>query len=492
MLFPIAIPPGLYANGTYRESKGRWREGNLVRWIGRAIRPVLGWIEKSTTTMTGKCRSMLAFTDDNNQRWLIAGTHNKLYVMSPGGVLSDITPSGFVAGSEGATLTGGYGMGLYGDGTYGTPRTSTAATIQPASVWTLDLFDQTPLACAGGHDGKIYEWGRNTGVAATAVTNAPTDCEGVGVTTEGFVFALKERNVQWSDQGNRTVWTPSATNQAGDLDLQTRGILVCTRNIRGGTIIFSTVDAFLAQYQGPPTVYGFSRIGDDCGIAGVSAVVSTDNFAVWMGTGSFFIFYGQAVQTLPCEVQDAVFHDGATGLNRGQASKVSAWHNPANSEIWWHYPSNVTTENDRYVSWNYRDNTWMTGQLDRLAGVGPGTFERPLLVNGSGRVYEHETGFDYGSYTPYIRSGPFEIGTGEQRMLVRQVVADEDTLGDVDVTFHSREWPTGSETTTTVTAAEPSDVLFAAREVEIKLTGSSLSDWRIGEFRVDAVPVSKR
>jgi hypothetical protein len=314
----------------------------------------------------------------------------------------------------------------------------------------------------------------------------------VGVTAEGFVFALKERSVQWSDQGNRTVWTPSATNQAGDIDLQSRGILVCTRNIRGGTIIFSTVDAFIAQYQGPPTVYGFQRIGDDCGIAGVSAVVSTDTFAVWMGTGSFFIFYGQAVQTLPCEVQDAVFHDDTTGLNVGQASKVSAWHNPYNSEVWWHYPSNISTANDRYVSWNYRDNTWSYGELDRNAGVGPGTFERPLLVNDSGRVYEHEIGFDYGSYNPYVRSGPLELGTGEMRMLVKQVIPDEDNLGDVTGKFYYREYPTSTEASVTFTCAEPTDVLFSARQAEIELTGDALSDWRVGEFRIEALPVSKR
>ena len=75
-------------------------------------------------------------------------------------------------------------------------------------------------------DGKIYEW-QLTQELCTSSANAPTGNKGLVVTEERFVFALgaggNPRKVQWCDQENNTSWTPSATNQAGDFELQTVG-----------------------------------------------------------------------------------------------------------------------------------------------------------------------------------------------------------------------------------------------------------------------------
>jgi len=115
------------------------------------------------------------------------------------------------------------------------------------------------------------------------------------------------------------------------------------------------------------------------------------------------------------------------------------------------------------------------------------------MVDSSGYIYEHEVGFDYDSAVLYAQSGPIELGTGENIMNVRQVIPDEQTLGDAVVSFTSRFYPTGAESTFgPYTAANPTSVRFSGRQVEIKVTGNTLADWRIGVMRLEATAGGRR
>ena len=129
-LVPLDIPAGVYRNGTDLQSQGRWRDANLVRWVDGTMRPIGGWRTRSNTAAAAKIRGMLAWDDNSNDRWLVGGTYNKLYVWSINGTQSDITPAGLVAGREDAAAATGYGNNLYGKYTYGVPRPQTSR-IQP-------------------------------------------------------------------------------------------------------------------------------------------------------------------------------------------------------------------------------------------------------------------------------------------------------------------------------------------------------------------------
>jgi hypothetical protein len=94
---------------------------------------------------------------------------------------------------------------------------------------------------ANQDDGKLYQWELNTATPAAVITNAPTSCRSLVVSEERFLFALgaggNPKLVQWSDRENNTIWTPSATNEAGDLELQTTGLIMCGVRVRGQTLI---------------------------------------------------------------------------------------------------------------------------------------------------------------------------------------------------------------------------------------------------------------
>jgi hypothetical protein len=207
-----------------------------------------------------------------------------------------------------------------------------------------------------------------------------------------------------------------------------------------------------------------------------------------MSQSGFWIYDGY-VKPLPCDVSDFIFQD----LNFTQASKIYAVNNSKYGEIWWFYPSSQATENDSYVVYNYREGHWAIGDLARTAGTDRGVFANPLMVSSDGYVYEHEVGYAYDSATPFAESGPISLGNGDQTMTVLELVPDEQTLGEVQVSFKVRDFPTSTETTFgPYAAAQPTDVRFSARQVKVRYTGAVLDDWRVGVPRMDAVAAGKR
>jgi len=480
-LLSLKLPPGVVNNGAESESAGRYRITNQVRWIDSILRPWGGSRARSSAAaVTGKARAVLPWRDNSGDRWIAIGTNSKLYAQKQDGTNYDITPSGFTAGLADAAYNTGYGGGLYGAGTYGTPRASTGS-VTSAGLWTLDVFGQNLIGCMGDSDGKIYQWALATGTPAAVVTNAPTGCASCFTSPEGHLVALKNRTVLWSDQEAATTWTATATNQAGDQNLQTTGSLICGRGMKGQSLVLTSTDAWSMVYRGQPYIYGFTRVGQGCGAISKGALVVTDTLAAWMGAEGFFGFDG-FVSPIPCDVTDYVFKD----INRAQVSKVVGIHYAAAAEVRWHYPSGASVEVDRYVAFNYRDNHWSVGTIDRIGGCDKGPYDYPMMTSADGYLYEHEVGLNS---TWYAETGPFRLGRGDRMLQVNRIVPDEGTQGDVTVTIYTKTWPNGSETTRgPYTMADPTDALFQAAQMRIRYTGNTLADARIGEFRMDVVP----
>jgi hypothetical protein len=326
------------------------------------------------------------------------------------------------------------------------------------------------------------------------VTTAPTSNESIVVTEERFLFALgsggNPRKVQWCDREDNTSWTPAATNEAGDIELETSGKIMCGVKTEGETLILTTNDAHVARYQGPPYVYGFQKVGTSCGIVSQKAYANTDFGVLWMGKKSFFYYSGGQVNKLPCDVNDYIFSD----INTTQYAKCWGVTNGRYAEVWFFYCSSASNEIDRYVTYNYAEKTWAIGQLDRTAGVDAGSFEQPLWAKASdNHFYEHEVGFNYDSLTPFAESGPLAIGSGDNVASVTQLIPDERTQGEVTTTFKTRFYPNDTERSYgPYTMTNPTDVRFTGRQFRMRVTGSVLGDWRVGIIRLDMVAGGRR
>jgi len=492
-LIPLQIPPGVYRNGTDLEASNRWTDASLVRWHNGSMRPVGGWSTRVSGAYAYAPRAMHAWKDNTAGSNLAAATYEKLYYTNSSGTSYDITPSGFTAGSLDAAVNTGYGGGYYGTGFYGVRRPN-SGVYQEATTWALDNWGEYLVACSS-YDGKLYEWQLNTASPAAAISGAPTSCKSLVVTEERFLFALaaggNPRKVQWCDREDNTSWTPSATNEAGDFELQTSGQIMCGLRMRGRTLILTTTDAHIATYSGPPFVYGFERAGTACGVIARKAAVAIDQGAFWMGSHGFFAFDGSVAKEINCDVTDYVFCD----INRNQISKTYAIHNSSFGEIWWFYPSQNSTENDRYVAYDYLEGHWEVGQIDRTAGVDQGVFDGPIWADASGNLYDHElnAALGHGAYTPFAETGPISLGNGDGVMRVNNLIPDERNQGDVEVTFKTRFHPNDTERTYgPYSMANPTSVRFTGRQIRMRVESAKNACWRTGVMRIEATPGGRR
>ena len=384
-LLPLDLPAGFYRNGTEYDASNRWRDGSLVRWRDGSLRPIGGWQSLKNGFCTNPVRGSHAWESLGGTAYFAGGSYNELTAMTGAGVTYDITPTVMSTGRKDAALNNGAGGGFYGIGYFGTPRPSTG-TYSEASSWALDNFGEYLL---GVHfdTGTLVEWQLGSSAVAVPVANAPTNNLGLVVTEERFVFLLgaggNPRRVAFSDKENNTVWTPAATNEAGDIDLQTSGQIMQGIKTRGQTLIITDTDAFSAKYIGPPYVYRFDRVGTSCGAVSRMSAVDTDAGSFWMGQKGFFTFDGNSVRELPCEVHDYVFDD----ININQQSKIWGFSNTEFSEVWWFYPSGSSLEIDRYVAFDLLENHWLIGNLSRTAGTPRGVFRTPLMAG----QYDAET-----------------------------------------------------------------------------------------------------
>lgn len=489
-LVPLTLPAGVYRNGTEYQASNRWYDANLVRWIEGTLRPVGGWRARDTVGTTAP-RAALAWADLSSDRRYAAGFHDALKVVSAAGTVTDITPSDLVDGLVSASVNTGFGGGFYGLSAYGTERPDTGVYSE-ATTWSLDNWGQNLIACSTA-DGRLLEWSLNVANDAVAITNAPTSNKGLVVTDERFLFALcaggNPRKVQWSDREDNTTWTPDETNEAGDVELQTSGKIMLGIRTRGQTLILTDLDAHAATYQGPPFVYGFERVGSACGVVSRRAAVSVDEGVFWIGQRGFHAYAGGAVQDLPCEVADFIFGN----INRAQASKIYGVSNQQFNEIWWFYPSQTSVENDSYVVYNYAEQHWTIGTVARTAGVDAGVFSAPIWFDAAGVAYSHETGLDHNGATVFAESGPLSIGTGDQTMSVLELIPDEKTQGDVRAYFKTRYYPNDTlRQYGPYTMSAPTSVRFSARQVQMRIEGARLADWRVGTMRLELIVGGRR
>lgn len=484
-LVTLVLPPGVYRNGTEYQAMGRWYDASLVRWIDGTMQPVGGWQERVDSTVTSP-RAILTWQDLSSNRRLALANWSTVVAITDGGVVTDITPAGLTVGSEDAEINTGYGGGFYGLDFYGTERPATGEYGE-ATTWAMDNWGEYLVACSVA-DGRLWEWQLDTGLNLAAISGAPTGCLSLVVTAERFLFALgaggNPRKVQWCDREANTVWTPAATNEAGDIELQTAGQIMCGRRVRGQTLILTDQDAHSATYQGPPFVYGFERVGSSCGSISRSAAVVVDQGCFWMGQRGFFVYRGNQVEDLPSEVNDYVFSD----INGAQQTKIFGMANAQFGEIWWFYPSSTSNENDRYVVYNFKEGHWAIGALNRTCGADRGVFRRPLMAATTGMVYDHEIGLDRDGASIYAESGPMQIGQGDRTLFAVQLVPDERTQGDVTATFKTRLYPNDTEREHgPYTLANPTDVRFSGRQVRARVDGAVLADWRVGVMRLDVI-----
>ena len=489
-LIEVTPPAGIVTNGTQYSNKGRWVDGNLVRFENGYLRPIGGWEKLRPTALDGTPTNMFSYITNDGTKVLAIGTREKVYVMVDD-TFYDITPSGFINDSSLDPL--GYGAYHWGVEDYGDARSQSGLDFN-TNNFSFDNFGEILIFCSSS-DGKIYQWNpASPSSVATVVSNAPTNCQGIFVTNERHVVAYgaggDPRKVQWSSRETLTTWTAASTNTAGDLQIPTGGRILHAAKWQTDIIIYTDTGIARMYYTGSPFIYGIQDAGTNCKTISPRTVVTAGAFLTWMGENSFFVFDG-TVKEIPCDVHDYIFDS----LNTQYRKSACGGHNSNYNEMWFFFTSGESVIPNKYVIWNYVENVWSIGTLDRSCWLDQGVFDFPIACDSSGFVYQHDSttlnnSENLGSSVPFCETGPIEIGNGDNYVQCNQIIPDEEsaTLPGVSLSFKGKFTPLGAETdfgSFTFESDGYTDARFSARQVKMKVTGDTDQTFQVGKIRLN-------
>jgi hypothetical protein len=430
-----------------------------------------------------------------------------------------------------STFGYGWGTSTWNTETWGTARTTSSVTLDGRD-WSLDNFGELLIATA--LDGSTFQWSPTSdGLTgkASLVTNAPTTSKFSLVSTPDRHLILfgTEKTVgtgssqdplllRFSSQEDINTYQPAAENTAGSLRIQDGSSIVGADKARGQILVWTDTSLHGLQFIGPPFTFGLNQLGRNCGLLGQHSAVVVRDVAYWMGQNAFFVFDG-TVKKLPCSVDDFVFEN----LDLTQSDQIFAGVNTEFAEIIWFYvtnPDNIAQPQvNRCVVYNYLEQTWSVGTLNRTSWVDRGVFQFPLateyeanttanttptvigLSNGASSYYEQEFGTDAdGEAMPaFIQSGDFNIDEGgEQLMRIARFIPDfRDQSGNLTVTWSFKNYPYGnvvSQTVSTVATTDTKkDIRGRGRQANFKIeSNTAAGNFKMGTFTMDVFPDGQR
>ena len=420
----------------------------------------------------------------------------------------------------------GWGSGAWSASTWGTARTTSNVTLD-ARLWSINNWGEDLIITQ--KDGGTYEWDTSGGMSdnrATAIANAPTTsslslistetrhvvCMGTE-TTISSPATQDKMFIRWSDQENYNYWTPNVTNSAGSQRIAGGSEIRCARPAKGTILVWTDTTMQSMSFIGPPFIFGFRQLGNDCGAVGLNSAMVIDDVAYWMSDGQFFRYAG-SVQEIPCPVLNHVFDN----INKIQYAQVYAAQNSNFSEVIWYYCSSASDQCDRYVIYNYLENSWYFGTMDRSTYQDNGVEFNPLateylansnatsfstingVTQGRSLIYAQESGVnaDGAALSAYIQSGDGDIADGETFSFINKVIPDfQDQTGNTVITLSVKDYPNDSatvgETLTVNNTTRFVNTRIRGRQSNIKIQNNDIGDnWRFGTLRVNIKQDGKR
>ena len=391
--------------------------------------------------------------------------------------------------------------------TWGGSAGTTAVT--QLRLWAQDNWGEDLIFCPV--DGTPYYWDKTLGLGARATSfadqsgssDAPTITHQIMVSgADRHIVALgcnpineTEQDllmVRWSDQESPFDWTPTAPNTAGSPRISTGSEIITAQKTRQEILIWTDTSLYTMRFTGPPFTFGFALVANNTSIISPNAVATIGDRVFWMARENFYAYTGR-IEVVPCTVLRYVFDD----INLSQSRKFFAGSNRMFDEIFFFYASSSATEIDRYVKYNYTENTWDIGTLSRTAWVDFGIHENPRgagSVSSVEYIFNHEnTENDDGSaMDSYIESADFDLGDGNEFLFVNKIIPDIVVTGtdaQVGYVIKTRPFPGDSlvtEASATVTATTTqADVRCRGRSATLRIESSKTDTaWTLGDTRL--------
>jgi hypothetical protein len=412
----------------------------------------------------------------------------------------------------------GWGAGGWGVMPWGTGAFTPVVTLQ--RDWWFDSFDNDTVMNIRG--GAIYYWEYDATFASRAVllsslsgaADVPDEAMQILVSQNdkhllafgctpytGSAPDFDPLLIRWATQDDPTIWTPLVTNSAGFIRLSNGDRIKRAIRTRQEILVWTESTLVTLQFLGTTDVFGIQELADNISLFGPRAVATMNNVTYWMGVDKFYLYDGR-VNTLPCSIRDYVFKD----INYNQFDQIVSGTNEGWNEIWWFYPSENSNINDRYVIYNFVEQIWYFGNLERTAWLDSPLRQYPQAVGGE-YVYDHERGVndDILPMSSFITSSDFDLSTnagdGEQFILTKRIIPDVSFNGStaatptLNMTLKPRNFP-GSEydsepdlpviETTVDRYTNQIFIRARARQMGFKISSDALDvQWQLGTPRLE-------
>jgi len=424
----------------------------------------------------------------------------------------------------------GWGASSWGSGGFGS--TSALSETNQLRLWSHDNFGEDLII--NPRAGGVYYWDQSSGLSTRAVAlsslsgaNLPPTkalqvlvsdidrhviCLGADPLNDSGTArtgSIDPMFVCWSDQENATEWEPTLSNTAGSFRLSAGSSIVGGLRARQETLVWTDMSLYSMTFIGSPYTFSTNLVNEGVGLIGPKASINAPNGVFWMDLKGFY-FYNGSVAALPSSVHDYVFSD----INLVQSYKVFGFLNKAFDEVGWFYCSGSSTEIDRYVLYNYVEQTWSIGQLARHSWLDEGVEDYPRATGTDtyNYLYKHETGNDADGSpmdNVYIESSSLDIQEGDYFTFVNRIIPDIRFTGSnssaaMNIVLKKRNWPAESLSTASTTSVTSSttNINTRARARQVVLRFESDDDnseglreglgFRVGATRMEIRPNGKR
>jgi hypothetical protein len=507
---PVADSSGFPAKGTILIGSEKIRYGtNLSNVFGDLTRADDGTTAATSSSGAAVTFVGLMFIDSELIQYTGKSTHT-----INAGVVRGVRGTTAAAHSDGADVKEANDFVGWGESSSTAAQTGSNIRLYSQDNWGEDLIFNV-------YDGTPYYWDKSLGLGSRAsdlasqsgASDAPTITRRVmisGADRHVVCFGCNPLDesgqdllmVRWSDQENPVDWTPTATNTAGSQRISSGSEIISAQKTRQEMLIWTDTSLHAMRFTGPPFTFGFSMLANNVSIIGPNAVTTVGDKVFWMDRENFYVYTGR-VQTIPCTLLRYVFDD----INLDQSFKCFAASNKMFDEVFWFYPTADSTEIDRYVKFNFTENTWDLGSLSRTAWVDYGIHDNPRasgLASGTNFVYIQEKGDDNdGSpMTSYIESADFDLGDGQQFMFVSRLIPDiditsSDAEASVNYVLKTRNYPGDSLVTSSTSAiqatTEQAFLRSRSRQASLRIESSTTDiTWTLGDLRLDLRPDGRR
>ena len=375
--------------------------------------------------------------------------------VAAGGGTSIVAEFQWITGFSGATLGYGWGTGAWSRSTWGSGSTL-PIYLNPRLIYQ-DKFNNDLIFNVAGAD--IYYWVYNNAfsnraVKLSSIAGAIAVPKQVTLTLfapSGHLFAMGCTNydaaaaapdyegtydpllIRWANVSANIgpepeVWQPTALNSSGFLRIKSGSEIVAATNTRQETLVWTDYSLSSLQFLGTAEVFSLQELSNSISIMGPKVIGEANNVVYWMGNDKFYAYSGR-VDTLPSTLKRYVFDN----INREQSQIFFAGTNREFNEIIWFYVSSTSNEVDRYVIYNYQEQIWYFGNLERTAWIDATVADHSTALD-QGWVYSHEKGNDDGQplgapplpISAFIQSADVDLTDGDHFILTKRIIPDVD------------------------------------------------------------------